>query len=118
VHSTLVPATGYHPRHSVLGIVWTAVTAAVMFALASGKTRTGRVLDNPVLRAEGRVIMIDGIFAAAVLLGLMLNAGPGWWWPTPPPGTCSSTTPPARYARSSPHTIERGRSCHAGPVQA
>jgi hypothetical protein len=51
--STVVLAAGYHPRHSVLGIIWTAVTAAVMFARASGKARTGRALDNPVLRTEG-----------------------------------------------------------------
>jgi hypothetical protein len=53
VQSTVVLAAGYHPRHSVLGITWTAVTAVVMFALASGKARTGRALDNPVLRTEG-----------------------------------------------------------------
>ena len=35
VQSTVVLAAGYHPRHSLLGIVWTAVTAAVMFALAA-----------------------------------------------------------------------------------
>ena len=38
-----------------------------------------RALDNPVLRAEGRVTMVDGILAAAVLAGLALNAGLGWW---------------------------------------
>ena len=80
VQSTVVLATGYHPRHSVLGIVWTAVTAAVMFALAVGKARTGRALGNPALRTEGRVTMIDGILATAVLLGLVLNAWLGWWW--------------------------------------
>jgi divalent metal cation (Fe/Co/Zn/Cd) transporter len=80
VQSTVVLAVGYHPRHSVPGILWTAVTAVVMFALASGKARTGRALDNPVLRTEGRVTMIDGILAVAVLLGLVLNAGLGWWW--------------------------------------
>jgi divalent metal cation (Fe/Co/Zn/Cd) transporter len=84
--STLVLATGYHPRHSSLGIIWTAVTAAVMFALAVGKARTGRALDNPVLRAEGRVTLIDGILAAAVLLGLVLNAALGWWWADPAAG--------------------------------
>jgi hypothetical protein len=31
-----------------------------MFALAAGKVRTGRTLDNPVLRTEGRVTLIDG----------------------------------------------------------
>jgi divalent metal cation (Fe/Co/Zn/Cd) transporter len=86
VQSTVVLATGYHPRHSVPGIIWTAVTAAVMFALAAGKARTGRVLGNPVLRTEGRVTLIDGILATAVLVGLVLNAALGWWWADPAAG--------------------------------
>ena len=86
VQSTVVLAAGYHPRHSQPGIIWTAMTAAVMFALAAGKARTGRALDNPVLRTEGRVTMIDGILASAVLLGLVLNAGLGWWWSDPAAG--------------------------------
>lgn len=86
VQSTVVLATGFHPRHSPLGIAWTAVTAAAMFALAGGKARTGRALDNPVLRTEGRVTMIDGILASAVLLGLAFNAGLGWWWADPAAG--------------------------------
>jgi divalent metal cation (Fe/Co/Zn/Cd) transporter len=84
--STVVLAAGYHPRHSMLGIAWTAVTAAVMFALAAGKARTGRALDNPVLRTEGRVTLIDGVLATAVLLGLALNAAAGWWWADPAAG--------------------------------
>jgi hypothetical protein len=47
------------PGHSLPGIIWTAVTAALMFLLAAGKARTGRALDNPVVRTEGRVTMID-----------------------------------------------------------
>ena len=86
VQSTVVLATGYHPGHSLLGIIWTAVTAAVMFTLAAGKARTGRALDNPVLRIEGRVTLIDGILAVAVLLGLALNAALGWWWADPAAG--------------------------------
>jgi divalent metal cation (Fe/Co/Zn/Cd) transporter len=86
VQSTVVLASGYHPRHSVPGIIWTAVTALVMFALAAGKARTGRALDNPVLRTEGRVTMIDGVLATAVLLGLVLNAALGWWWADPAAG--------------------------------
>ena len=86
VQSTLVLAAGYRPRHSVAGIAWTAVTAAVMFALATGKARTGRALDNPVLRTEGRVTTIDGILAVAVLLGLVLNAAFGWWQADPAAG--------------------------------
>ncbi len=84
--STAVLAMGFHPRHSVPGIIWTAVTAAAMFALAAGKARTGRALDNPVLRTEGKVTVIDGILAVAVLAGLILNAVAGWWWADPAAG--------------------------------
>ncbi len=83
IQSTLVLVVGFHPRHSVLGIVWTAVTAVVMFALASGKARTGAALNNPVLQGEGRITLIDGILATAVLVGLVLNAAAGWWWADP-----------------------------------
>ncbi|MCG7206200.1 cation transporter [Streptomyces arenae] len=86
VQSTVVLATGHRAGHSPLGIVWTAVTAATMFALAAGKARTGAALDNPVLRTEGRVTLIDGLLAAAVLLGLALNAALGWWWADPVAG--------------------------------
>jgi divalent metal cation (Fe/Co/Zn/Cd) transporter len=80
VQSTVVLAAGYRPRHSL------AVTVVVMFALAAGKARTGRALGNPVLRAEGRVTMVDGILAAAVLAGLVLNAAAGCWQADPAAG--------------------------------
>jgi divalent metal cation (Fe/Co/Zn/Cd) transporter len=83
VQSTWSLVAGFHPRHSPLGIAWTAVTAATMFALAAGKARTGRALDNPVLLTEGRVTTIDGLLAVAVLVGLVLNAAAGWWWADP-----------------------------------
>ena len=86
IQSTAVLIAGYHPRHSVPGIAWTAVTAVVMFALAAGKARTGQALDNPVLRTEGRVTTVDGILAVAVLVGLALNAAAGWWWADPAAG--------------------------------
>jgi divalent metal cation (Fe/Co/Zn/Cd) transporter len=86
VQSTVVLAIGHHPRHSPLGIAWTGATAAVMFALAAGKARTGQALDNPVLSTEGRVTLIDALLAGAVLLGLALNAGLGWWWADPVAG--------------------------------
>ena len=83
VQSAVVLAAGYRPGPSVLGIAWTAVTAAAMFALAAGKARTGRALGNPVLSTEGRVTLVDGILASAVLAGLALNAGAGLWWADP-----------------------------------
>lgn len=86
IQSTWVLAAGYHPRHSLAGIAWTAITAAVMFALAAGKARTGAALGNPVLSTEGRVTLIDGILATAVLAGLALNASLGWWQADPAAG--------------------------------
>jgi divalent metal cation (Fe/Co/Zn/Cd) transporter len=83
IQSTATLALGFHPRHSPTGIVWTGVTAGVMFALAAGKVKTGAALGNPVLSTEGRITRIDGILATAVLVGLILNAFLGWWWADP-----------------------------------
>jgi divalent metal cation (Fe/Co/Zn/Cd) transporter len=83
IQSTWVLVARFHPHHSPLGIAWTAVTAVVMFSLAAGKASVGAVLDNPVLRTEGRVTFIDGMLATAVLVGLALNATAGWWWADP-----------------------------------
>ncbi len=84
--STVVLVVGFRPHHSAIGIVWTAVTAAVMFTLAAGKARTGAQLGNPVLTTEGRVTLIDGVLAVAVLIGLTLNAVAEWWWADPVAG--------------------------------
>ncbi len=81
--STVVLAVGHHARHSLGGIVWTGTTAVVMFALAWGKARIGAALGSQVLATEGRVTLVDGILATAVLAGLALNAAVGWWWADP-----------------------------------
>ena len=81
--STAVLVMDYRPHHSSAGIAWTAITAAVMFVLATAKAATGKALDNPVLRTEGQVTLIDRILATAVLAGLALNAGLGWWQADP-----------------------------------
>lgn len=86
IQSTVVLVVGFHPHHSSLGIAWTGVTVVVMFTLALGKARVGAALNNPVLQAEGRITMIDGILATAVLCGLILNAIAGWWWADPVAG--------------------------------
>ncbi|MEY9910070.1 divalent metal cation (Fe/Co/Zn/Cd) transporter [Catenulispora sp. MAP12-49] len=83
IQSTWVLAAGFHPRHSPSGIGWTTITAVTMFALAFGKATTGKALQNPVLQTEGRVTLVDGLLATAVLLGLALNASAGWWWADP-----------------------------------
>ncbi|HVB63220.1 MAG TPA: cation transporter [Nitrolancea sp.] len=78
---TLVRAE--HPAKSTGGIIWLAATLAAMLLLAQGKRITGRQLGNPVLTTEAHVTMIDAYLAAAVLIGLVLNAALGWWWADP-----------------------------------
>jgi divalent metal cation (Fe/Co/Zn/Cd) transporter len=80
---TVTLVGGSHPGDSALGIVWLVVTVALMFALAAGKRDTGTKLDNPVLLTEGRVTLVDGLLALAVLVGITLNAVAGWWWADP-----------------------------------
>lgn len=81
--SSVALISGHRAHHSVVGIIWTATTAAVMFTLAAGKARTGKALGNPVLVTEGKVTFIDGILAVAVLVGISLNVAVGWWWADP-----------------------------------
>jgi divalent metal cation (Fe/Co/Zn/Cd) transporter len=81
--SLYVLAVGFRPHHSQLGIVWLALTALAMFALAYGKSATGRALGNRVLQTEAQVTVIDGLLAVSVLVGLLLNAWLGWWWADP-----------------------------------
>ena len=83
VQSTVVLVAGSHPKHSPLGILWTALTAMVMFVLAAGKARTGKALHNPVHETEGRVTFIDGLLAVSVLAGLTFNTVLGAWWADP-----------------------------------
>lgn len=86
VQSVLALLTGHHASPGVGGIVWTAVTAVVMFTLAASKGRTGRALGNRVLVTEGRVTFIDGLLAVAVLVGITLDLVLGWWWADPVAG--------------------------------
>jgi hypothetical protein len=70
--------------------------------METGRAHRGAALGNPLLQAEGRVTLVDGIPATAVLVALALKAVIGWWWADPLPGMCSSSTPPGRHVRSSP----------------
>lgn len=83
VQSAVALISVHHPDGSVGGIVWTAITAVVMFTLAALKGRTGRALGNPVLQTEGHVTFIDGLLAVAVLVGVALDTVLGWWWADP-----------------------------------
>jgi divalent metal cation (Fe/Co/Zn/Cd) transporter len=54
-----------------------------MLLLSQGKRITGRELGNPVLSTEAQVTLVDAYLAAAVLLGLVLNAVASLWWADP-----------------------------------
>lgn len=83
VQSTVALVSGHHATPSVGGVLWTALTAVVMFGLAAGKRSVGTALRNPVLRTEARVTVVDGFLAVAVLVGLVLDAAAGWWFADP-----------------------------------
>lgn len=80
LQSVVTVVAGIRPVASPLGIGWLGATAVVMFGLAWGKHRTGTQLNHRVLLTEAKVTVVDGALAAAVLLGLVLNATLGWWW--------------------------------------
>ncbi|QEM06624.1 cation transporter [Mucilaginibacter rubeus] len=68
------------PQPSLITIFWLILTALVMFALAAGKQHFGRLLENPVLIAESKVTVIDGLLAVSVLTGLLFIKYLGWSW--------------------------------------
>ncbi len=81
--STYTLISRSHPGASPGGIAWLSLTLGAMLLLAWGKKTTGERIHNPVLITEGRVTLIDALLAAAVLIGLILNAAFGWWWADP-----------------------------------
>ena len=80
VQGVLALLSRHHAAHSALGIVWTALSAVVMFTLAGAKATTGRAIASPIVMAEGRVTLIDGVLAVSILIALTLNALLSWWW--------------------------------------
>jgi len=80
VQSTLALIAQHHATALIGGVVWTGITALVMFVLAAGKSRIGHSLANPVLITEGRVTLVDGILASSVLVGVLLDRLFDLWW--------------------------------------
>ena len=102
VQSTIALATGHRPGQGMLGIVWTAVTAGVMFALAAAKSHTGRALGNPCSPPKDASPSWTGCSpppSSSASPWILLSAGGGQ---TPSPATSSSTTPPAKPGPASP----------------
>jgi divalent metal cation (Fe/Co/Zn/Cd) transporter len=68
---------------SIGGLVWLAATVLAMLLLAWGKYVRGCGLNNQALMTDACVTLVDAYPAAAVLVGIGLNAALGWWWADP-----------------------------------
>lgn len=72
--------TGEGPEHSTLGLTITALSLAVMPALAWLEIRTGRELGSRSVVADAKQLLLCTQLSGAVFLGLALNSLLGWWW--------------------------------------
>ena len=74
------------PEESLVGIVLTAISLAVMPALAHFKRKVAGQLDSRALLADAKETMACSYLSFTVLLGLAANAALGWWWADPVAG--------------------------------
>ena len=109
VQSTAVLVTGYRPHHSSLGIAWTAITAAVMFALAAGKAATGTALGTRYCAPRAGLPPLTGYWRSRCWQGWRSTRAWAGGRLTRWPGTCSSSTLPARSGISIPSVTDRAR---------
>lgn len=71
------------PDRSVVGLILSIVSLAVMPALAYAKQRTGRELGSRALEADALETWVCAYLSLALLAGVGLHAALGWWWADP-----------------------------------
>jgi divalent metal cation (Fe/Co/Zn/Cd) transporter len=71
------------PDASLVGIVLTAVSVAVMQWLARTKRRVGVAMGSKAVEADSAQTSACVYLSVVVLAGLLLNAAFGWWWADP-----------------------------------
>lgn len=71
------------PDTSIVGIVLTSVSIAVMLWLAKAKRATARDLGSRALQADAFQTTACWWLSIIVLVGIGLNALFGWWWADP-----------------------------------
>jgi divalent metal cation (Fe/Co/Zn/Cd) transporter len=79
VASTRSLATGSRPGQSPIGIAYLALTACVMFGLASRKHRVARDLGSEPLGREAAMTFLDGFLSVGILSALVVSATLDWW---------------------------------------
>ena len=86
VDAVLALVGGSAARPSPTGIVLAALSLAVMPALSLLERRTGTQLESASAVADSRQTLVCAWLSAALLVGLLLDAGLGWWWADPVAG--------------------------------
>jgi divalent metal cation (Fe/Co/Zn/Cd) transporter len=86
VDAVLALTGGSEARPSTTGIVLAALSLAVMPALSLLERRTGTELGSASAVADSRQTLVCAWLSAALLVGLLLDAGLGWWWADPVAG--------------------------------
>jgi cation diffusion facilitator family transporter len=74
---------GREPDPSLVGIVLTIISLAIMPVLAQAKLKTAGKLESKALRADAYETVACAWLSATTLAGLLLNAAFGWWWADP-----------------------------------
>ena len=73
-------ATRSKPDSSIAAIVIAVAAVIVMPSLGVSKRRAAERIDSDALRADAAESFTCGYMAAAVLVGVTLNALLHWWW--------------------------------------
>lgn len=78
---------GDEPDTSVIGIVLTALSLAIMPFLARAKRKLAPALGSRAQEAEANQTWLCVYMSAVVLAGLLAHSLLGWWWADPLAGT-------------------------------
>jgi len=71
------------PEHSVPGILLASVSLIAMPLLSRAKKKVAKELGSAAMHADAKQTDFCVYLSAILLIGLLLNAGPGWWWADP-----------------------------------
>jgi len=74
---------GGEAERSTVGIALVALSVVVMPSLSLAQRRAGQELGSASAVADSKQTLLCTYLSAAVLVGLVLNAGLGWWWADP-----------------------------------
>jgi divalent metal cation (Fe/Co/Zn/Cd) transporter len=74
---------GNRPEFSLVGVVLTAISLAVMLWLARAKRRAARALGSRALESDAFQTTACWWLSLSTLVGVGLNGALGWWWADP-----------------------------------